>query len=369
MSNHVLDRPIAQLIGIRPRIGGEIGLEIETEGAGLPQITPENSLFWNTVGDGSLRNGGWEYIFSNPLLYVSVSDALKEWNERTKKAKFVYSMRTSIHQHHNLSTSPLEDLYKILAYYWLVENVLVRTQGPDREGNLHCLRIKDAEHLYHTFIESILERGGVGFANINRENARYAAANICALRKYGSLEYRFLKGTTDIGEIQKWVDILYNLWKFAIQKNSWATIYGHVLSDRWERVIEPLGMRELPDGWRQLIEENVPYFLGMMKTTQVIRDRVAYSRPRILGGEDLDVGRPDDFDDFDNDWVPGDDLDLAPAPPPPEPRARVRALPGFANVVVDDVVREAQQLRPAQWRPVDFGNIPNPFRQNDGNNQ
>src|SRR5690606_12097938 len=46
---------------------------------------------------------------------------------------------------------------------------------------------------------------------LHTENIRYSSLNFLSLFKYGSLEFRGMRGTRDLNEIYKWVEIINDL--------------------------------------------------------------------------------------------------------------------------------------------------------------
>lgn len=200
---------------------GEIGLEIETETI-EPYVAPE-FYFWNVHQDGSLRNFGQEYVLKAPVQYKDeFPKALDEWNVKTKKIPFIKdSFSTSVHVHLNFLTESFKTLGNFLTIYTLLENVLIRYSGPDRLSNLFCLPICDAEETYKNMENLFKGVAGKNYKSLifNENSVKYAACNLAALGSYGSIEIRSFRGETDIEKIQKWVDILYDIYKFSRQKD------------------------------------------------------------------------------------------------------------------------------------------------------
>lgn len=199
----------------KPR--GELGIEIETETL-RPYDTPLLT-YWNVVEDGSLRNFGREYVLKQPVLYDKELDlALNDFHERTAHIKFIKdSHSTSVHVHINFLNETFKTLGNFLTIYSLVENILIRYCGEDRRSNLFCLPIVDAELTYKNIVNI--------FQNIDKKNykglfldsnsVKYAALNLGAFNRYGSIELRSFRGETRITEIRNWVDLLYDILRYS----------------------------------------------------------------------------------------------------------------------------------------------------------
>lgn len=205
--NDVLNSPLEKIregLGYNPAYQGDIGIEIECEGI---CATFDNQI-WKSVNEPSLRSGV-EYVTRRPVEFKGLSKALTNWKNNTKNSKFKNSIRTSIHVHINVSDLTVKQMYNILGAYWFLENVLVQVNGHERVGNLHCLRIKDADDLFFSVLNSVRSRNYL--QNFDQQSCKYAAVNLFSPVNLGSLEFRFLKRYEDIKEIQLWCENLYYL--------------------------------------------------------------------------------------------------------------------------------------------------------------
>lgn len=207
-----LDKTFKQFLGKRQKaVEGEIGLEIETEGRNLFSAPIQ---YWSAVPDGSLRSVEGhqpiEYVLRQPLARKDVRPALEYLTYQLRKAKseLVMSHRTSVHVHINIQKMNMLDLMKFISLYYLVEDMLLEWSGPDRKGNLFCLRAQDATFQIEQMAKAL--KGGE-FSHVVNNEYRYAAMNLAALSAHGSLEFRSMKGNVDIETIENWVSILLAL--------------------------------------------------------------------------------------------------------------------------------------------------------------
>ena len=205
-----LDQPILNNL---PRgwakLKGEIGIEFELEGTVGPIETPLAPL-WVSKKEGSLR-GGYEYITAKPTPIKNIEAALVELSGAfsMKKYKPKDSLRCSTHIHISQIRKTVRQVYRNMLAYYLLEDLFVSTQGKNRIGNLFCLRLTDAQSLVAGIKKSLED--DFFFDAFNEGNYRYAAQNLCAVNKFGSLEYRFMKGNPNPLEALPWVHILYDL--------------------------------------------------------------------------------------------------------------------------------------------------------------
>lgn len=187
---------------------GEVGIEIEMEGKGLPLKIPS---YWDFHREPSLRGEeAAEYVLKKPVKRASVRNFVAYLDKYLKKvgAKIDQNQRTSVHVHINTQGMVLREVYNYICLYILFEDLLGEYAGETRIGNLFCLRAKDAEYLI-TVLRKIFKKDLV--AIVGADDHRYAAVNICALPKYNSLEFRSLRGTTDPDIITNWVNLLLAL--------------------------------------------------------------------------------------------------------------------------------------------------------------
>lgn len=203
---------------------GQIGLEIEVEGNKFPyppgmkgahQPVPMPDMkFWSYVHDGSLRGkDNAEYVLAKPILFGEVNEAVGELFGKLASFGSIMdeSNRTSVHVHLNCQTFHLNRLTSLMALYFTFEELLTQWCGEHRVGNLFCLRAKDAPAIVSQIRKFIRTDGGYEL----RDHHHYAGMNANSLHKYGSLEFRSLRGCSDPQTILDWVSILQRLYELS----------------------------------------------------------------------------------------------------------------------------------------------------------
>lgn len=192
---------------------GTVGLEIEIEGNKLPHenMTPSP---WMYHADNSLRGDDTgEYVLSKPVEFDEVSKSLQSLWAVFKKmgSRLDDSNRTSVHVHLNVQPFFLNRLTSFMALYFTVEEVLTEWCGEHRVGNLFCLRAKDAPAI----ISQIRRFIRMNMEAPLKEHLHYSAMNANAIIKFGSLEFRTLRGVSDPNIIEEWVGILKRLYDLS----------------------------------------------------------------------------------------------------------------------------------------------------------
>lgn len=192
------------------RTNKEYGVEIEMAGRNLPLRAPGG---WRATGDGSLRGPeGIEYVLDGPVDKEELNGKLTDLWKHFKKngSELQPNNSCSVHVHMNVQDMTLDRVVTLIMLYLIAENALVRWCGEGREGNLFCLRARDAEYLIDCLEDMANNRH---IEEVNTDNLRYAALNVRALCVYGSLEFRAMRGVDDFPLVEKWVDILDTLKK------------------------------------------------------------------------------------------------------------------------------------------------------------
>lgn len=194
-----------------PLVRADVGIEVEVEGRDLPK---EQTDLWRVEHDGSLRGeDNAEYVLRQPSKIEDLHHALASLQGMFEEEGSVVdlSRRTSTHVHINCTQLEMIELFNFITLLLIFEELLVGWCGGDRDGNLFCLQSKDAEGMLEVLKKFAKSRD----RSLLRDNIRYSAINLAALRKYGSIELRSLEGTIDEKRILTWVGVLLRLRSIA----------------------------------------------------------------------------------------------------------------------------------------------------------
>lgn len=205
---------LRDLVPFRKRFDGEMyGIEIEVEGENLAFETEE----WVAKGDGSLGPNGVEYVSREPVTYDNVSRHLEQLDEMfiDRGARFECSVGCSVHVHMNVQDRTINEIYNIITLYYILESMLTEYAGPDRVGNLFCLRLEDAEEPLFELVNAY--KDGT-FPHYFSDRIRYAALNLTALSRFGTLEFRSFRAIeTSPTEVDDWVRLLHDIYQAGRQ--------------------------------------------------------------------------------------------------------------------------------------------------------
>lgn len=216
-------KKLYEILG-QQRNKGDVGIEIEVEGQHLIDAVDNR---WEAVADGSLRGESREYVLRKPLPINDVRPALEalQGNLKDAGAKLNFSFRTSVHVHINCQDLTYTQYLNLLYAYFLLEEPFMTYCGKERKGNRFCLRLQDAEGMLDTY-NMLFRNGERGLFDIPHNAVRYSAMNIEATQKFGSLEFRGMRGNLDVDYIEAWVGAIYRLREFAKSVASPTDVYN-----------------------------------------------------------------------------------------------------------------------------------------------
>lgn len=181
---------------------GVLAFELEVEGSGLPGM---RNKYWSSHADGSLKLGGIEYVHKGPQELDAVYESLKNLEAKIVEsgAEVYESERTSVHTHLNMNDKSLRQVLQVAVAYYMLEEALMNHCGESRRGNLFCLTMKQAPKVLD-YMQSFVD----GNTRVNGDTYRYASLNFGALKKFGSLENRTMRGYYDVDHLQGWARML-----------------------------------------------------------------------------------------------------------------------------------------------------------------
>lgn len=174
------------------------GMEIEVERTKAPDTALD---FWNYTADNSLRNNGVEFI-THPLRLEQFPAALIEINQYLDKTGNDFSTRTSVHIHMNVRDMVIEDIYKLILIYVVLEKTLFKWVGHGRETNPFCVPFYTTN--YTQLLKKFLFNPE---ACVNRWE-KYSALNLRTISQKGTIEFRHFYGTKDKETLLAWINIL-----------------------------------------------------------------------------------------------------------------------------------------------------------------
>jgi hypothetical protein len=187
-----------------------LGVEIEVEGCTkkLPTNRAETG-YWSMKEDHSLRDGGMEFVFAEPLFGADAVAAILFLCEQAKLHKWKISERTGIHVHMDVRNMEETKFQNFCILYALTERLLYNWVGDRRDTNIHCLPwyVADGDISQIGAIFRAPKEAVATIKNINR----YSGLNLNSLLSFGTAEFRQLKTTFDSQRILDWINMILSL--------------------------------------------------------------------------------------------------------------------------------------------------------------
>lgn len=218
-----LNSPISEVskMARRAKQGDLFGIELECEGRNVDWDGSSGNLLndWAPHADGSLRNNHGsccEWVFNGPVKYkpsVARVEKLFEFFDK-RKAKLVTSNRTSTHVHFNMGDKNAYQLVNMFILFTILEDLLDRFCGEDRNGNLFCLSSRHAEQQVQWMQDACFKHYSFGF----REDWRYCSLNIASINKFGTVEFRGMRGLDNKDDVLAWLSIINEFCDYACYK-------------------------------------------------------------------------------------------------------------------------------------------------------
>lgn len=187
-----------------------IGIELEIEGgiANTLQWWPTDVMM--LTEDGSLRNGGREFITVPMETQYAEKLLAKFFKKNAIKQETHYSDRTSVHIHVNAQNLTIDQVRAVALVYQTVERLLFTYVGEERENNIYCVPWYQAGFTTYA-MDKLLNNHG----QVTRNWVKYTALNFQPLREKGTMEFRHLRGTCNVEEIVIWINLITAIVKYG----------------------------------------------------------------------------------------------------------------------------------------------------------
>ena len=183
------------------------GLELELEDVVVADdsYVPGSTLFYRET-DGSLRgSNSYEYKFIGPLRGANAETAVKQILGDVLSC--TKSNRCSLHVHLDVSDMSTSSITAAIMTYMIAEKLLYIYAGKERIGSNFCIPVfKQLKTFYR--IAKLLKRNDKTLLTLFEEWGKYSGLNLQALRRFGSMEFRQHRATTDYQTIINWLNIL-----------------------------------------------------------------------------------------------------------------------------------------------------------------
>ncbi len=198
-----------------------IGVEIEVERVhaayeGLSAAIKRREIepYWKVTTDGSLRDGGLEFVSWVGMNLTEVMEGVYRLNALFKNCGWDFSPRCGLHVHFAFNGSSTDDIKNFFMLYGLFENCLFSISGK-RQENKYCCPVRESNTQFQGILQS---KDHKEMYKQLRFGQKYLAFNYKPLLSYGTIEFRHHYGTADPEVIGNWVETINCLYKYAHNK-------------------------------------------------------------------------------------------------------------------------------------------------------
>lgn len=203
-----------------------VGVELELENM------PDDGMFnhWKVVNDGSLKNSGYEFVFSQPFGGKDVEEALSEFNTYiiSNGLEPEISERTSVHVHIDVRDLEMDDYINFIGLYLVFEMSLFNYCGVDRASNTFSMPWRKLDQTVFEFA------GCKSVSQLHRlinklEQSKYTSINIGSTKTFGSIEFRGHGGEWRKDKLLVWINLLLSIKKYILSnKINWDNLLSHI---------------------------------------------------------------------------------------------------------------------------------------------
>jgi len=216
----MFDRKIRSYLDLG-KTAGDFGIEIEMEFRNHISLETAKKTYdvWRWEHDGSLRGISSELVTKKPHpkkdIPKIINDLKKVFDSGGVEIK--ESIRAGVHVHLNMQEKTIGDVFRLMAVYLPLETVLTDWCGNGRQGNLFCMRSRDALGMTEAYLKAAESKD---IYLLRTDDLRYCSMNLQSLFLYGSVEFRALATQPDLENIITWCGMIDKVQQYAMNNPS-----------------------------------------------------------------------------------------------------------------------------------------------------
>lgn len=200
-----------------------LGIELELEGFTGESMDQASRLvrpLWTIIGDGSLRNGGAEFITQGGFGGTKLIQAIDKLQVALGHVNYDASWRCSTHMHINMLDFTCNQVARFILVYAACEPVLFEFCGAYRKSSNFCTPLGDSLP-FHRKIMSRMYDDAVSRRSPQQHANKYVALNILPLfpdqrgRALGTVEFRGGRPLVDRAEMLTQANLLLSMKQYV----------------------------------------------------------------------------------------------------------------------------------------------------------
>lgn len=185
----------------------KVGIEIELENASnMMNINDRN---WRAISDGSLRNGGVEYVTrGDGLCGNRLFQAIRYIDNHLSGSSVDDSWRCSTHVHVDARDLNPRQIKNIFLVYAVFEKFLFKCSGWHRYKNNFCVALGVGQSQIDILSNAWSRSDSAFFDHLVQNWNKYTAINVCTLSSLGTIEFRMSEAKFHRGRLIKLINRL-----------------------------------------------------------------------------------------------------------------------------------------------------------------
>ena len=200
-----------------------LGIELELEGFTGESMDQASRLvrpLWTIIGDGSLRNGGAEFITQGGFGGTKLIQAIDKLQVALGRVNYDASWRCSTHMHINMLDFTVNQVVRFILVYAACEPVLFEFCGAYRKSSNFCTPLGDSLP-FHRKIMSRMYDDAISRRSPQQHANKYVALNILPLfpdqrgRALGTVEFRGGRPLVDRAEMLTQANLLLSIKQYV----------------------------------------------------------------------------------------------------------------------------------------------------------
>lgn len=199
------------------KLGWMLGVEVEVERAtNMPMTLADRRMFrgWQLTRDGSLRNGGAEFVLAEPKSSTGLYNAVGSLYGWLKRYGWDPSDRCGVHVHADCTTLNFDQVWGCLLTYAMVEPVLFAAcRG--REHGVYCTPWFHSPKEPSDWLRAMQQQTHHHAGRIMAHMCRYSALNYAPLTGYGTIEFRMAPTWGEREDMLNWLSMISCLMFFG----------------------------------------------------------------------------------------------------------------------------------------------------------
>lgn len=192
------------------------GVEIELENL---HIRRPSFNYWSAKDDGSLRNGGMEFVCSSPWGGIDLYNAALEIDSFMYNAKPEDTWRCSTHVHVDVRNMNVQQLKRMILAYALFERVLFKCSGWHRYKNNFCMALGFAQEQVNILSNAWNRPDSEFVSTLTSVWDKYSSINFLPMASFGSVEFRISEAKWRKGRLIRLVNRFLSLKDVAMEFN------------------------------------------------------------------------------------------------------------------------------------------------------